>query len=114
MCALAVVVTASAGCTVSQGQFGDTDLYGAMTDQDVQLAVRALQQALEERPNGLPVAWRNDASGNAGTIEPVSTYVTTGGYPCRDYVEELRIDGREASVRNTACRDDDGRWVWVS
>jgi surface antigen len=100
-----------AGCTV--GGRGDGDVYTAMTDQDVDLAVQTLQKALEERPNGVPAAWRNDASGNAGTIEPVATWVTTGGYPCRDYVERLRVDGTEARFRNTACRDDEGRWVWL-
>jgi surface antigen len=106
------VVLGLAGCTVGSG-LADADLYDALTDRDVALAVDTLQQALEVRPNGEAVTWRNEASGHAGSIEPVSTWVTTGGYACRAYVERLQVDGREGRFRNTACRDEDGRWVWV-
>jgi surface antigen len=110
---MATAVLGLAACTVGGGPLGGDDLYASMTDEDVSLAVQTMQKALEDRPDGSPALWRNDTSGNAGAIEPVSTYVTTGGYACREYVERLEVDGQQARYRNTACRDDTGRWVWV-
>lgn len=109
--ALATVALLLGGCMTGGG--GGPDLYADLTQSDVDLAVQTLQSALESQPNGAARRWVNEASGNAGAIEPVNAYVTTGGYACRDYIERLEVEGRKARYRNTACRDDSGRWVWI-
>lgn len=108
---LAALSVLLAGCIA--GGDGGGDLYAGLTERDVDLAVETLQSALEGQPNGTPARWENTESGNGGAIEPVNAYVTTGGYACRDYIERLRVEGREGRYRNTACRDESGRWVWV-
>lgn len=109
--ALAAVALLLGGCMT--GGSGGPDLYADLTERDVDLAVQTLQSVLESQPNGAASRWENEASGNAGAIEPVNAYVTTGGYACRDYIERLEVEGRKARYRNTACRDDSGRWVWI-
>ena len=72
-----------------------------------------MQQALEIGRHGQAVQWINDETGNTGAVIPQRTFVTSGGVFCRDYAEDLHIFGKQATIENTACRDDDGTWTWV-
>lgn len=90
------------------------DLYGEMSDDDVKLAVAAMRVALETKPRAQSVKWTNDATGNQGSFTPLRTFITDRGVFCRDYDERLTIGGRDGMVHNTACRSDDGAWIWVS
>lgn len=97
----------------SLASLGQPDLYADLTDEDVALAAAELQIVLETTPDGQEGAWQNTSSGHGGTIRPIRTHMTDTGYFCRDYHETLNIDGRQATYANTACRNDDARWVWV-
>lgn len=88
-------------------------LYERMTDADVAQAAQTMQDALENARNGETRPWSNAESGNAGGITPTRTFVTDAGVFCRDYRETLTIGGDSAERVNTACRNDDGKWVWV-
>lgn len=88
-------------------------LYAALSDRDVALAVDTMQDALERNGNHDTLAWANDETGNGGTITPLATFVTTGGYPCRRYLEELDVRGESGRYEHVACRNEDGDWVWV-
>jgi surface antigen len=88
-------------------------LYAALTDRDVALAVETMQEALERHGNNDALAWANDDTGNGGAITPLATFVTTGGYPCRRYVEQLEVSGRSGRYEHVACRNEDGDWVWI-
>lgn len=87
--------------------------YDLLTDGDVKLAVAAMQSALETRPDGEALSWRNDRSGNAGEIKPVKTYMTELGVYCREYSEVVTIAGEAGEADNTGCRRDDGTWLWL-
>ncbi len=91
-----------------------TELYDGMTEDDVALAVAAMRMALETKNAEEGVEWANSTTGNQGTIVPRRTFVTDLGAFCRDYDEHLRVGGRDGVVRNTACRSDDGDWIWTS
>ena len=79
------------------------------------LAAAALQRTLETVPDGETRGWRNVQSGSEGRITPIRTYLSDGGYFCREYREELTVAGGEAAgaFDNRACRNDAGHWVWL-
>jgi surface antigen len=105
---LAVLAASLAGCSLLE-----PSPYDAMSEADVAAASRTVQRTLETAPDGDHVRWRDAASGNAGSVRPVRTFIAGNGRICRDYDETLSIAGATTSRRNTACRDDDGYWVWL-
>ena len=98
---------------IETGFADPAELYGEMLDGDVELAVAAMRVALETKATAQSVAWTNDTTGNQGKIVPRRTFVTDVGAFCRDYDEHLTVGSRDGVVRNTACRSDEGDWVWV-
>jgi surface antigen len=83
---------------------------GNMLDQrDKRMAAEAQQQALESAPTGKPVAWTNPDSGHSGTVTPVRTYQSGGSY-CREFQNNVTIDGKKENAYGTACRQPDGSW----
>jgi len=83
---------------------------GNMLDQrDKRLAAEAQQRALESAPTGRPVAWTNPDSGHSGTVTPVRTYQSGGTY-CREFQNDVTIDGKKENAYGTACRQPDGSW----
>jgi surface antigen len=107
----AIVLLPLGACAMLGG--ADPALYGALSDEDVALAARLVQNSLEQAPDGAMRRWRNDTTGHSGTITPVRTYVTAAGHFCRDYQEEIAAGGRQGRFLHTACRADDARWVWL-
>ena len=83
---------------------------GNMLDQrDKRLAAEAQQRALESAPTGKPVAWTNPDTGHSGTVTPVRTYQAGGSY-CREFQNNVTIDGKKENAFGTACRQPDGSW----
>ncbi|MDH3660647.1 MAG: RT0821/Lpp0805 family surface protein [Alphaproteobacteria bacterium] len=105
------VVTGLGGCAMLGND--QTALYGAMNDQDVQLAATTMQATLEAAPDGVTRRWQNETTGHNGAITPTRTYQSAGGYYCRDYVEEITMKDQQARFEHTACRVDDERWAWI-
>lgn len=75
---------------------------------------QAQYDALEYRPNGQQVAWRNPDSGNYGYVQPVDTYQSPYGQYCREYQQTVYIGGRAERAYGTACRESDGSWRVVN
>lgn len=98
-------------CAALKG--GDPEVYGRLSDQDVAIAARLMQQTLENAPDGATRRWANETTGHGGTITPVKTYVTENGYFCRDYREEIALGDGEQRFFHTACRREDARWIWL-
>jgi surface antigen len=88
------------------------DPYALLTPGEVALAATTMQEALETDPDGKSRSWTNEATGRAGTIKPVRTYVTCNGYYCRAYQEELRSGTKRERFRHDACRNEKGLWLW--
>ena len=109
--ALTFVVALLSGCASAPKPSGDA--YADLAGDDVRLAAATLQKALEAGPDGKRVAWENAATGRSGTVRPLRTYVTGGGYFCRSYEEELRHGERAETFRHDACRNERGVWVWL-
>ena len=91
----------------------EANVYQSLSDDDVRLAARLLQQTLETAPDATTRRWVNQETGHHGSITPVRTYLTEGGYFCRDYREELSVGGQTGRFEHSACRNDAARWVWL-
>jgi surface antigen len=80
-------------------------------DADLKLMGDAADQALDEAKDGEGVSWRNEQTGNSGTLTPVRSF-TRGGKDCRrlDVVSLARQATRgSASTRVDFCKID-GAW----
>lgn len=99
---------AIAGAVIGGALLGG--LAGNMLDQrDKRMAAEAQQQALESAPTGKPVAWTNPDTGHSGTVTPVRTYQSGSAY-CREFQNEVTIEGKKGNAYGTACRQPDGSW----
>ncbi len=85
------------------------DPYAALTDNDVALAAMLLQRTLDHAPDGTTRRWINDESGHSGAITPMRSYIAATGQYCRDYQEDISVDGESRQFHYSACRDED-RW----
>ena len=85
------------------------DPYRDLTEQDVSLVARLLQRTLDHAPDGTTRRWTNDQSGHSGAITPVRSYIASTGQYCRDYREDLLVNGESRNYLYSACRDED-RW----
>ena len=109
--ALALGVSLGACATLGDG---DPELYQALAQTDVRMASRLVQTTLESTPDGATRSWVNEQTGNRGAITPTRTYLTSAGYFCRDYREELSVGDKSGRYLHTACRDPDAaRWIWL-
>jgi len=99
---------AIAGAVIGGALLGG--LAGNMLDQrDKRMAAEAQQRALESAPTGKPVAWTNPDTGHSGSVTPVRTYQAGNAY-CREFQNEVTIDGKKENAYGKACRQPDGSW----
>lgn len=107
----ALVAGLLSGCASAPKPSGDA--YADLSGNDLRLAAATMQKALEAGPDGKRVDWANAATGRSGAVKPLRTYVSSGGYFCRGYEEELRHGERSERFRHDACRNERGVWVWL-
>ena len=74
---------------------------------------RRTAEVLDSTPTGETVAWRNPDSGNDFKMTPVRDYQSEQGQPCRDFVQEVIVDGERKQVGGSACKESDGG-SWTS
>jgi surface antigen len=91
------------------GAFLGNEAGKSLDRADALHAGRAEAQALEYAPAGSATPWRNPDSGSFGTVTPLQTFESAGGY-CREFQHKARIAGRTEEVFGTACRSPDGAW----
>lgn len=106
LCATAMLGVAA--CASGTGEKADP--YAALTEIDVSIAAMLLQRTLDHAPDGTTRRWSNDESGHSGAITPVRSYIAATGQYCRDYQEDLLINGNSQQFHYSACRDED-RWA---
>ncbi|MCX7118666.1 MAG: RT0821/Lpp0805 family surface protein [Legionellales bacterium] len=58
--------------------------------------------------------WTNPDNGNQYRVKPTHTYQNTQKQPCREYVTEAIIGGKQEKVYGKACRQTDGSWKVAS
>lgn len=84
---------------------------GAKMDEvDRQKMAQAHGHAFEYGGVGEATEWKNPDSGNSGSVTPTRTYQRSDGQYCREYQQEIIIDGKVERGYGTACRQPDGSW----
>ena len=81
----------------------------SLDQKDKELAHQNAQRTFEGARTGEASAWTNPDTGNSGSITPTRTYQAEGQY-CREYQQEVTIDGELQKSYGTACRQPDGSW----
>lgn len=74
------------------------------------LADRAVQNALEHALSGARVSLADDGAASTVSITPTRTYKSESQHWCREFTEELVIDGVRVTRYGLACREADGGW----
>jgi surface antigen len=78
-------------------------------------AMQARQRALAaSNPVGQTIQWRDPQSGAYGSFTPTRDGRAPDGAPCREYRQEITIDGQLKQGVGTACQQPDGSWKTVS
>jgi surface antigen len=87
---------------------------GTSLDRADQVAATRAESKAYQAPIGHSVTWNNPDSGHAGTITPVREGTDSSGRYCREFQQQVVIDGRTQSAHGTACREPDGSWRVIS
>src|SRR5262245_13680948 len=110
---IAAIAGASSGWIVAAGLAGGL-LGGAighhLDNKDKELAAQAAARAFESNRTGQAASWKNPDSGNSGSVTPTRTYQAAGGQYCREYRQDIVIEGELQEAYGTACRQSDGSW----
>jgi len=76
---------------------------------DMVYAAQAGERA-HTAPVGESVSWNNPDSGNYGTVTPRREGTSSAGRYCREYEQEITVDGRRETAVGTACQNANGTW----
>jgi len=82
----------------------------ARESQIAALADRAVQDALEHALSGAAVSVSDPKMASVVSITPTRTYRSETKHWCREFVEELMIEGERVTRFGLACRETDGGW----
>jgi surface antigen len=81
---------------------------GHMEDSDRQ----KMAQALDETQAGETTRWKNEETGNEFAVTPTSAAYDQQEDRCRDFEQEVFIDGKREVIQASACRKtEDDPWV---
>ena len=81
-----------------------------LDERDKRLQAEAAQKAFESAPTGTAVPWHNPDNGHQGTITPSKTFQNAQGQYCREFQQNITVDGKNERGYGTACRQPDGSW----
>ena len=78
--------------------------------QIAELTDRAVQDALENALSGTAVSLADDKLSGVVSITPTRTYRSETKHWCREFVEDVVIDGKHTTRFGLACRENTGEW----
>lgn len=99
------------GAVTASSKSTSEPLYMKLSDADINLADRAVQQALEKNLSLDPLSWSNPQTGHQGIIVPIRTYRSEYGTFCRNYKETVIVGSQREVYSDTACRNPRGVWI---
>ncbi len=85
----------------------------ALAERELQIAEltdRAVQDALENALSGTAVSLADDKLSGVVSITPTRTYRSETKHWCREFVEDVVIDGKHTTRFGLACRENTGEW----
>ena len=85
----------------------------ALAERELQIAAladRAVQDALENALSGAAVSLSDAHLAGMVSITPTRTYQSETKHWCREFVENVMIDGQQTTRFGIACRESEGGW----
>ena len=85
----------------------------ALAERELQIAAltdRVVQDALENALSGAAVSMADDDLSGVVSITPTRTYRSETKHWCREFVEDVVIDGKHTTRFGLACRENTGEW----
>ena len=101
------VLGAVAGGAVGAG------IGGSLNCEDRGYVNRTYYSGFESGRRNADYRWRNDSTGNYGTLRVNDYYQDRDGFRCARYTQTIWIDGRSVPANGHACRQYDGNWAIV-
>jgi surface antigen len=83
---------------------------GRSLDRADRVSIAKARQQAHFVPVGEAIQWSNPDSGNHGEIRPVREGRSNGGRYCREYQNNIVINGQSQQAYGAACRQPDGSW----
>jgi hypothetical protein len=84
--------------------------YEYLNEQQIRAQENALAMATSA-PLNEAITW-ND-SGRSGSVTPLRDGRTPDGKVCREFQQEVNVDGKSQQAYGTACQEADGSWQIV-
>lgn len=106
----AAVLLLSACSLIKPASTDVSQVFDALTSDDLVLAKSAVQTALERSLRGQEKRWSNTTSGHSGMVVPEKTFLTRDGKVCRSFRHSVAVGDGIAAYRDIACRSSSGRW----
>jgi len=78
-------------------------------EADNKLFMAAIDKALAEGADGVPVAWKNERTPAAGVVTPQKTYASSG-QKCRDLLIANSYKTLKGEAVHTFCQVGAGKW----
>jgi surface antigen len=85
----------------------------AIAEREAQIAAladRAVQDALEHAVSGAEISVADEKLAGVVSITPTRTYRSESQHWCREFVENVMIEGLETKRFGLACREASGGW----
>jgi len=109
----AAPVAAAIAIVVVGNQWIEKRVGDALAQRELQIAAltdRAVQDALENALSGAAVSLVDDKLSGVVSITPTRTYRSETEHWCREFVEDVMIDGARTKRFGIACREMAGGW----
>ncbi|MGB4057639.1 MAG: RT0821/Lpp0805 family surface protein [Alphaproteobacteria bacterium] len=103
----------ASGAGVLLGALIGSEIGASLDNADRGYAAQAQQRAYSA-PVGETVSWNNPESGNHGTYTPKRDGYSSSGRYCREYQQDITVNGRRQTAYGTACQQPDGSWEIIS
>jgi len=85
-------------------------LIEAQRQQALEQIASTLNSTLETNPSGQAARWRSDEGSFATTITPVRTFRSAERGYCREFTEEILMNGEQIIRRGISCRTGKKQW----
>ena len=85
-----------------------------LTEIDYQTALTALNDALNEVPDGVTYFWQRTESSLKGMVKPTRAFRDSHGQICRHIVYALSLGDYIKQIEGIACRNHEGDWLFSS
>jgi len=94
------------------GAFLGSEVGASLDRADAIYANQTANRAFEFNAADETSNWENPETGNSGSVTPTTqSYQVTNGQYCRQYEQEIFVEGQKQIATGTACRNEYGEWV---